>query len=474
MSFAVRLPAPARTLLVALGLLAAASPALADDVIVLKNGREIRGRIVEEREDAVKIDIGGGKMTYRREQIASVQREGASAPAAPTAPTGGAATPVPDTIGARREEHFLLYADGARVGTRVFRASRLADVWMFEEEIVHLDAKGLPVREVRLVERADLGLRPISFQLREAESGSDGSVRHRTLSGEMRGGRLYLVRARDGIREKSDAAAPEGGRFPFALREEFLRAGAGDAPAVTAKSFDARVGAWEDVTYEDAGRRTVRLEGRSLDVRVILRRRGARTEHEWVQPDLAAAMGELDGEIVRALATSGGAVARLRAGDAERATGADSAARTRYVDPERGWRIGKPDPSWTFELPAVRGTGALLVVRNEAQFASVDVLFDPTARDGTTPEGAVEALLRTCRAASPDFTVVRSGWTEKNGARTGWFEAKATTKGEPTRTLARVLVRGGRVWRLLAACPDGAFDVLRPDLEKILDSFTAE
>ena len=42
------------------------------------------------------------------------------------------------------------------------------------------------------------------------------------------------------------------------------------------------------------------------------------------------------------------------------------------------------------------------------------------------------------------------------------------------KTLARVLVKNGRVYRLLAACPEGAFDALRPDFEKILDSFVVE
>ena len=50
----------------------------------------------------------------------------------------------------------------------------------------------------------------------------------------------------------------------------------------------------------------------------------------------------------------------------------------------------------------------------------------------------------------------------------------AVLRGEKTRTLARVMVKGGRVWRLLAACPEGAFAALRPDLEKILDSFRVE
>jgi len=225
------------------------------------------------------------------------------------------------------------------------------------------------------------------------------------------------------------------------------------------------------VRYEERERRPVRVDGKSLEVRVVERRRAGRPEREWIAADLAAAMSELDGEFLRALSTTKGAVERLRQGDTERVTGADSAARTRYVDPERGFQIRKPDPSWTFELPAVRGTGAVLVVRNELSFASVDVMTDPTAREGTTAESAAQALQRVCRTVSPDFAVTREGWLERGGLRVWWMEASATTKGEPTRTLARVVVREGKVWRLLAACPAGGFDVLRADFDAILDSF---
>ena len=459
-----------QSLLGALLALASASSARGEDVLVLTNGREIRGRIVEEREDAVRIDVGGGRMTYRRDQIASVVRE--TAPPAAAAPgaapgaagAGDAATAeVPD----RREEFSLLYADGVRVGTRVFRSNRLPEGWLFEEEVVQLDAKGVPVRELRTTERADPEFRPISFQFRE----TDGKAAHRSLVGEMRGGRLYLVRSRDGIREKSDAAAPEGARFPFAHREAFVRSSPEEGASLEAPAFEPRSAEWTPVRYEARERRPVRVDGKSHDVRVIVRKRGARTEREWIATDLAAPMSELEGEFLRALATSKGSVERLREGDTERVTGADSAARTVYADPERGFRIRKPDPSWTFELPAVRTTGAVLVVRNEPQFASVDVMIDSAAREGTTPEAAAQALQKVCRAVAPDFAVAREGFVERGGLRVWWMEATATTKGEATRTLARVVVRDGRVWRLLAACPDGAFAVLRRDFESILDSF---
>ena len=79
-----------------------------------------------------------------------------------------------------------------------------------------------------------------------------------------------------------------------------------------------------------------------------------------------------------------------------------------------------------------------------------------------------------CVAIAPDFQVVNHGTIERDGTLVWWMEATATTKGEKTRTLARVVVKGGRVYRVLASCPEAAFASLRPELDSILDSFRVD
>jgi hypothetical protein len=185
-------------------------------------------------------------------------------------------------------------------------------------------------------------------------------------------------------------------------------------------------------------------------------------------------MSELNGDALRAIGSTVDVVGRVKQGDADRVTGPDSAARTTYSDPEGGWRIGKPDPSWTFEVPPVRGAGALLSVRNGPLFATVDVMQDAKAPADTTLERSAESLQRLCRTVAEDFRVVADGYTGEGAARVYWLEATATTKGEKTRTLAHVVIRGGKVYRLLAACPEGAFAAVRPEFEKILNSFATE
>src|SRR5437867_2935472 len=110
--------------------LLSAGSAVAEDVLVLKNGREARGKILEDTDTGVKLDIGGGTLFYPRAQISEVRRGAAETPVK-TAPK------APQPVDAR-DEHSLLYDDGRRVGTRACRVARTSSGWRFDEEIVFL------------------------------------------------------------------------------------------------------------------------------------------------------------------------------------------------------------------------------------------------------------------------------------------------------------------------------------------------
>jgi hypothetical protein len=149
-------------------------------------------------------------------------------------------------------------------------------------------------------------------------------------------------------------------------------------------------------------------------------------------------------------------------------------AALRHGNAKEGWSLGKPDPSWVFSEPDVEGGGALASVRQQALSASVDLFRDPAAQEGVTIEQAAEALQRLCRSVAPDFRPVSERYGEGDLGRDYWLEATATTKGEKTRTLARVVIRDDRVYRLLAACPEQWFDLCRADFERILNSLLLE
>lgn len=443
--------------------LVAPRPCAADDVLVLQNGREIRGRVVEDRPDAVKIDIGGGKMTFRRDQIREVRLERAAEAAGGTA---GEPTELGTDPAARREETAVLYVDGERAGTRTVRATRLPDGFLFEEEIRLVDAAGAQRLELRTTERDDLQFRPLTFQVRE----TDAAGTPRTFSGEVRGGRVHLTYAKGGEKEKREVPAGDDVRFPFAAREMFLRETKALGGRFAATVFDFRDATLREITYREGGVRPIRVEDRETEARIVVRRRGDRTEREWIGPDGTAVLAELDGPAMLAVATTRKQAARPDDGAAPRAAAAGSFARMRHVDPVGGWRIDKPDATWTFERAGAAASGVVLAVRNEPLSASVEVSTDLSSQR-TKVEDAAEAFERSCRAASPDFEVVKDGWLDRDGLRSWRIEATATTDGRPMRTLARVIVRDGRAWRLVATAPAAGFEALRAELESVLDSF---
>src|SRR5512134_1990563 len=57
----------------------AVGPARAD-VVRLKNGGQIRGRVVEESETQVVVETDGGRVTLERRKVASISREAEPAP----------------------------------------------------------------------------------------------------------------------------------------------------------------------------------------------------------------------------------------------------------------------------------------------------------------------------------------------------------------------------------------------------------
>lgn len=445
-------------LLALLGL--AVVSAFADDLIVLKSGRRARGKIVEETEAGVKLEVSGGTLFYARSQIEEVVRN-----ARPTIAGDAPKEPARELV---RRDHAVLYEGDRRVGTRSFTLWKQKDgAFQLEEDLVWLDAAGAEKSAVRTVEHAGPSFEPRSLRVRRS-----GEAGHELMEGTVAAGTLMLRIKKGALDERVKVVLPTSARFSLAAREMFARETRALAGRMDTHVFSPKDRRFLPTRYREAGRRKVPREAQVVEVRIFERITGPKTRTEWVTPDHATHLILFaDGER-RALYANAGEVARVRAGTVEEVTGADSAKRSEYRDARRGWSIRKPDPSWTFEKPAVQGGGALLVVRSAPISASVDVFVDPAPVKNTTLERAAEALQRLCRSVAADFRVEREGYVRDGPQPYYWLEATATTKGEKTRTLARVIVDGEQVYRLLGACPAKWFDGARTDLDKILSSFS--
>ena len=245
----MRLPVPA-TLAVAL-LTVLPSLALSEDVVVLTTGREIRGKVLEQTEDRIRVDIGGGSVWYPMDRVKEVRREDDSA--------------APSAADVARNEHALLYSDGRRVGTRVLKYVPRKDGHQWEEHVVFLGEDGHPAYELRTLERCDREFLPVLFQVQQ----KDGEGRTTLHRGEAIGSRLEVTTTQGGETSKEVSDMKPGARFPFAAREAFLR-DAGVAGGEAGWVFDFRDRRWRRVTYLEKGERVVEdAAGRAVTVRVI-------------------------------------------------------------------------------------------------------------------------------------------------------------------------------------------------------------
>ena len=453
-------------------------PLQAADVLVLKNGRKAEGKIVEETKDRIKLQVGSGSMWYPRASVKEILRDADSTAATPTEPSVSTTAKV-------REEHGLLYRDGKRVGVRTLRVIERPTTIQFEEDRTFAAKGEQGSRSIRIVERSNRQYLPQFLQIRERTTKGG----HRLLEARMRAGQLVRSAMIDGRRQLASSPMPSDGRFPLALREHVFHGHAAMDGRYTGLVYDLEAGRWSSATYESRGAKHIEstdggLNPEVFEVLVLERRVGKRLEREWLSPDFTTRLTELDGSSLRFLPAPKETVERIRkqieAGPApvdltprglERT---DLRARVRHVDAAAGWSVAKPDPSWLFEKPDVQGAGALLSVRNAPLSATVDVQLDPTRREKLTVETAAEAVQRLLRAVAPDLSIVEESYVKGPYGREYWFEATATTKGEKTRTMGRVVVRGKRAFRLLAASPTRWFDLCKKDFRTILTSFRVD
>lgn len=464
-----RLAAAARLVVASVLIAIAAGPAaFAEDTIVLTNGNEVRGRIVSEDEDAVKIDIGGGKMTFRRSQIAEVRRE-----KPPEATPGAAPVDAAENLAPARDEHAVLYTDGARSGTLTTRVRRETQAFVVESERAEFGPAGDIVRTVRTIERSDLEFRPVSLSVRTTEI-LGGKESFRSVAAEVRSGRIYVTTTIDGERSKSEAACPAEPRFAGAGREMFLRRSRALGGRFEASVFDPATLRFASVTWVEGGVRPVVVAGKSDTVRVVRRVRDGATGDEWVRPDLTTLLSDLDGGTTRALGSDARTVTLLRSGASDAAAALDAAARTTWRDDDARWTIRKPDPSWTFGSPASRADGRRLAVRNEATKALVEVSLDPLADARTTPQRAAESLQKGLRTSLEELRPEKDGFIERGGRRILQITGTARDARGPLVVVLRIVQTEKATHRLVASAPATGFEAIRGDVERLLDSFRAD
>ncbi|MHC4862378.1 MAG: hypothetical protein ACYTDY_20075, partial [Planctomycetota bacterium] len=400
----MRSAAPRLALLGLVILVTVTSAALAEDVIVFKNGRKLSGRIVQETKETVVIQIpGGGKATFSRAEIKEILRD--------VSPKEGEKEVV--EAGVLRSEHYFVWSGKRRLGTRSLWVRKLEGGRLsLEEESRFLDDKGEVEVVARVTEIVSPSLEPQEIVYREISS--RGKL---TLSGAVRSGSLELDVSLPAGRRKSSLRLPDGCRFPLSAREFAIRERSRLKGAWVVPVFDPREENFYPYRFESAKGRSIDWEGARTEVTVLKRRRGERaTEEIWIDPAGRTLTEELNGPEVVAVLSSRKRVQAHRDGAEVKPTSEEERVRPLYVHPEAGFQVRKPNIAWSFKERSGEDE-RVLEISNLRYFATVDIWCRKRRPEGGLLSTLAVQMEKEFAASARDFKKLSDGYFEVGGER---------------------------------------------------------
>jgi hypothetical protein len=447
--------APGTLVAALLLILLAVAPAGADDVIRFQNGRSVSGRIVEENDRTVTIEIAGsGRLTVPRKDIAEIVRDEAGAE-------------EPGAGNAVRSEHFLVWSGKRRVGTRALRVrERDGGGFVLEEESTFTNEKGEAEVRIRIVETVTEALAPVEIVYRESSEGGQT-----LLHGVVRDDALDVTVTDPSGRRESKLPLPRGLRFPLAAREFAVRERERLKGAWEVKVFDPREENFFRYRFESGGKTRVDWEGEIREVNVVIRHRASRAPEEiWLDASGGTLSEELNGPELVAVRTSRDRFDALMEGAEVAASPEEERVRPLFVDRNTGFRIRKPSLSWTFESKEP-GDAEVLSISNLRWFAYVDVFVFPDEPEGGLLSSLAVDMERRFSGSSENFEKISQGFLEVGGEKAVRIVASSTNNGEELRSWLVGVLHGGRTWLLAMACPKAYWKGAEPEFEQILEGF---
>jgi len=433
-----------------------ATPAVLGDVVVLKNGHRQSGKVVEETEKHVVLEIPGlGRITYARRDVKEIVRD---------EPVPAKKEEVGDLL---RVEHSFVWSGDRRRGTRSVRVRKMptGDLQL-EETVVFYDDKGKEEVREFLIEVTDAALEPKSITYR-----SQSAAYQHALRGDVRDGALHVVVSLPGKRRESKLRLPEGVRFPLSAREQIIRERKRIKGSYEIPVFDPREENFYKFTFTILAPRKVNWEGQVLETTVIRRKRSDRPDEEiWVDPNGAVQTEQLNGPVMVAIRTSAERLAAFQEGKRVEASPEEMRVRPLVVHPEAGFRLVKPGLAWEFKKTKP-GKGPILSLSNLQYFAYVDVFIKDKVPEGGLLSSLAVQMEKDFSGASKDFKKVSDGFLEVAGRKACRIVATSKNKGEELKSVLVGFLHEKKTWYVTFAAPTKYFAAARPEFEQILKSF---
>jgi len=429
----------------------------AGDLVHLKNGRLLKGTVVEETETAVVVDVGAGRITVARKRIRAIER--------------GAWEREPARQVLQRDEWFLVLHRSRLVGWRRVIHTEGPERVHAEERTVFFRPGGGDDVDIRRVEVADRKGRPIEFLLSETYGKQTDMV-----TGHVEGKTRVNIRIRRrGKLTLKQLEMPAGWTFALPAWSGFLRGSKpGESRTITAldlyklRPVELVLRREADSAVGTTPARAITLAGDFRPARALyVPGRGSLTVH-------------LNGDTLIARRTTRERVALARrVHAAPEPLSLEDAVVYPFIrrEPEldsihvqAGVKLTAPDAGWV-PRHYDRARGLALSFEKIGIFASLDVFAYPLPGiDGDVDaclKNAMARLKLTADELVPDGEARR---TVLCGMPARILRLRGTHRGEPLRCLAAVVRAKNRYLLLVGASPARRWRWARPDFERFLAS----
>jgi hypothetical protein len=421
------------------------------DVVELRNGERLEGRILAEVGGYVEILLpGGGVVGFGQGQLERVLRN-----------AGGEAAPAPPRPRSGPPEQWFVLHDGrgravgwlcSTVQVAPDGSVRLGEEWEF--------AAGRRRTAVTMVETAGPDLSPISSYYRErvGDEGERHLVEERIVEARFEDGRLRVQRLSLADRSERQLSLPPGTLFPLVAMAR-LRAGQVEGQS-SVLLFDPVTEELCQRTFEPARARVVALEGGPGEVQEIATASATGRNAEWLDGSLRTLRREINGPSLVALPSTKESAKGAAAGGVQFASAL-------VVEPQRRFGLWLPNPSWAADPD--RSERGQLHVRNTTRDARASlVLLDHFAPDCQLTVAA-DAVERWLGLLHSDLRIVSRAEVRVRGRPAVRLDAGGGGSGGRVASV-HVLEHRGAFLALTLAMPAQVEHELSTDLEFLLQN----
>jgi hypothetical protein len=424
------------------------------DVIILKAGERIIGRIVKETADYIEVRMGAGSVVgFGKSRVLRITRAG-------VAESG----PVAKPLLANRDSWFLLHNGlGETVGhlhssvaTTDDGGFRIGEEWRFKR-------KG-GTTDITLVEVLDNRLHPRSCLYHERSFEKQGGrlTTERLVHGVVDGERFVVQRRTLSGQERISYRLRERMKFPLSLLEELRQRPRLSKQSARYSLFDPRIDEFVGCNVSTRARRTVEWQGRQVQVREIATETSRGSNVEWLNASSDTIRREINGQALVAVRTTE-AVAR-----GHRVSTHAGVTSALVANHDKGLALWLPNPVWR-PLPNTASQ-----VRIEAPiYRATAVLTELDQMDaGLELDSAADAVLRWLRLSlGADLKVIRRGPMPLRGRPSILIDASYRVakpgKVEFFRAQVHVFRIGNRYLALCCTAPRQFHKELEADYQRI-------